>query len=110
MYKFFLMYLYMFKNITKEFKSLFRNFEKMNNFNKIIILLIVTLVIYYLFFKQRGIGFSFLKHLNINEGFTGDGENITFYKMEGCGHCKTFQPKWEKFKNDVTNRIVSKWI
>ena len=97
----------MFKNIEKEFKSLFRSFNKMNNFNKIILLLIVALFIYYVFFKRRSVGFSFVNHLN--EGFTGSGESITFYKMETCGHCKNFQPKWEKFQQehpDAKVRVV----
>jgi len=97
----------MFKNIEKEFKSLFRSLNKMNNFNKIILLLFVVLVIYYVFFKRRGVGFSFVNHLN--EGFTGSGESITFYKMETCGFCKKFQPKWEKFQQehpDANVRVV----
>ena len=44
------------------------------------------------------------------EGF-GSGDTLTYFHMDGCQHCKTFNPEWDKFANDTkakTNKVEAK--
>jgi hypothetical protein len=90
----------MFKNIKKEINSLLKGFNKLDNSAQLGLFFVVVMIIYFLFFKNHSLGFSFLNHLKVNEGFTGDGQNITFYKMTNCKYCAEFQPKWDKFVSE----------
>ena len=99
----------MFKNIKKEFNSLWRGFNKLDNSAQLGLFFAVVMIIYFLFLKNHSLGFSFLNHLKVNEGFTSDGQNITFYKVKGCKYCAEFQPKWDKFVKenpDAKTRVV----
>ncbi len=47
------------------------------------------------------------KHKKKKEGFTGKKE-IVYFHMNGCGHCKKFNPEWEKFVQgtDMPNKKI----
>jgi len=38
--------------------------------------------------------------LNNYEGNSNMNNKLTYYYMEGCGHCKNFKPIWEKFTSE----------
>jgi len=49
------------------------------------------------------------------ETFKGNHENVTvtYYFMEGCPHCRSMKPEWEKFKslaNGSNGTIVAKEV
>jgi glutaredoxin len=99
----------MFKNVTKEIKSLFKTFNKLKLPVKLLILAAVVFVVYKYVHKSRILGFSFQNSLHVTEGF--GSKTLTYYRMEGCPHCKRFdEDGWPKFKElnntSIEPRIV----
>ena len=86
----------MFKNVTKEIKSLFKTFNKLKLPVKLLILAAVVFVVYKYVHKSRILGFSFQNSLHVTEGF--GSKTLTYYRMEGCPHCKRFdEDGWPDF-------------
>ena len=99
----------MFKNLTKEVKSLFKAFNKLKLPVKLLILAVVAFVAYKYVHKPRILGFSFQDSLNVTEGF--GSKSLVYYRMEGCPHCKRFDNDgWPAFKSknntSITPRVV----
>lgn len=99
----------MFKNLTKEVKSLFKAFNKLKLPVKLLILAAVAFVAYKYLHKPRILGFSFQDSLNVTEGF--GSKSLVYYRMEGCPHCKRFDDDgWPAFKSknntSITPRVV----
>ena len=99
----------MFKNLTKEVKSLFKAFNKLKLPVKLLILAVVAFVAYKYVHKPRILGFSFQDSLNVTEGF--GSKSLVYYRMEGCPHCKRFDDDgWPAFKSknntSISPRVV----
>lgn len=67
-------------------KKLIKNFKKIPVFLQLVILLSLIL----LFFKRKTI-----------ETFQGSAKGeITFFHMNGCGHCSKMKPEWDNFEQN----------
>jgi hypothetical protein len=93
----------MFKNLTKEVKSIFKAFSKLKLPVKLLILACVGYLIYRHVYKTRILGFSFQNSLNVMEGF--GSKTLTYYRMEGCPHCERFDKAWKEFKSKNNSNV-----
>jgi hypothetical protein len=44
------------------------------------------------------------------EGFEGDSKVVTFYWMDGCGHCVSFEPEWATFNEELPAGVTTKKV
>ena len=80
--------------VVKLFKKIFKNFKKM----PILAQLAIVMCLFIVFFKKKN-----------NEPFknSNSGAKITFFYMNGCGHCDNMKPEWSDFENNWNdNNIV----
>ena len=76
----------------KLFKNIIKNFKKL----PIIIQLGILLCLLLILFKKKVEPF---------ENNSSKAE-ITFFHMEGCGHCQKMKPEWTNFENDWSDKQV----
>ena len=69
--------------------------------NPMVLLVIVVIVV--LVFSSQKSGFT-----SDNLNYTPSSEFIVvFFKMEGCVHCKNFQPTWNSVSSQFNNKKVN---
>lgn len=84
------------KNIITQLIKIFKNVVK--NFKKIPILLqlLILLCLIIVFFKRKSL-----------EPFGNNSRaQITFFHMNGCGHCEKMKPEWKNFENNWKDDAV----
>lgn len=64
-----------------------------------VVVAIVIYAIYDIFFKGRRF-----------EGYDNPNKILTFFSMEGCGHCNKMKPEWDNFSKNNTTSIKTKII
>ena len=72
-----------------------KNFEKTLNDHSISSLLIIIIIVF-----LGGFLLNWLIGGGLYEGNTNMSNKLTYYYMNGCGHCNNFNPIWDKFTND----------
>ena len=77
------------KSIIQQLFSLFK--DTINNFKKIPILLQLIILLFAIMLAFKKDKF---------EGFENKSKaEITFFHMNGCGHCQRMKPEWNSFNN-----------
>jgi len=71
-------------------------------------------------FKQKNLGktlllllllFLLVKYfMKSCEGFGGEQKTLLFVHMNGCGHCETLMPEWDKFVNENETNIKTRKV
>ena len=78
--------------IIKIFKNIVKNFKKIPILLQLLLLLCLILV----FFKRNPI-----------EPFENNSKaEITFFHMNGCGHCEKMKPEWTDFENNWNDNAI----
>ena len=72
-----------------------KNFEKTLNDHSISSLLIIIIIVF-----LGGFLLNWLMGGGLYEGNANMTNKLTYYHMDGCGHCKTFNPIWDKFTKE----------
>ena len=70
-------------------------FEKTINNNSIKSLLVIILFVF-----LGGFLLNWLIGGGLYEGNTNMGNKLTYYYMDGCGHCNKFNPIWDEFTSE----------
>ena len=85
------------KNIITQLIKLFKNTIK--NFKKIPILLQLAIImcLFFVFFKRKSL-----------DPFENNSSNaqITFFHMNGCGHCEKMKPEWKDFEGNWNDNAI----
>ena len=81
---------------------LFSDFQKMNNFSKLALLL----GIFFALFMAVSMCYN---SSNKKEFFQSCNEDtLYFFNVDWCGHCKAAKPEWEKIEGIKNNKILNR--
>ena len=100
----------MLTGLKKTIAALLRDFKKRHLIVRIVTVIFIFYVGRYIY---KGLMWGNWNYKNyLIEGFLGkksldQGKKLIFFHMDGCPHCETMKPEWEKFKtlNDAYTQI-----
>ena len=85
--------------LPKKLTKLLKTLEKQPGYVRMALMLVIAYGIYYLFKQLRwGIGNNIYLEGFGNGGFKD--KTFVFFKMKGCGHCKSMRGEWDKFASN----------
>tara|TARA_B100000989_G_scaffold272040_1_gene229212 strand:+ start:328 stop:747 length:420 start_codon:yes stop_codon:yes gene_type:complete len=78
--------------MVKKTNMSMKGFEKTINDHSITSLLVIIVVVF-----LGGFLLNWFMGGSLYEGNSNMGNKLTYYYMEGCGHCNNFNPIWDEF-------------
>jgi len=74
--------------------------SKSCNFNKFLLMALIIVLVY---FAGKYI-LNYFRNQGLIEGYT-NGNELVLCHMNGCGHCDTLMPEWDKASDENTTNI-----
>jgi thiol-disulfide isomerase/thioredoxin len=78
-------------------------FKKFNKFNPVLQVFITFGLLYLLRMIYNTFLYSYFGAFNL-EGF-GNAKEMCYFYMDGCGHCKKFNPTWDQFVSSYNGNL-----
>ena len=98
----------MLKQLTKEIKSLLRQFSKSSFIVKICVVILVLLSTNYIFNNGE---FNLQQITGLREGLVGNGgKSLVYFHMNGCPFCQKFDGGWDDFVSKNKTNIQARKI
>ena len=99
------------KNLVKDIQKFLSKLNKMSNKNKLFLvaLIVVSSVVLHYVYNKIGIDvmgkLRLLNPMRLMENMDNPEKKCVLFKMNGCPHCETLEPKWEKAKEKNNTNI-----
>ena len=88
--------LFSFKTLSKKIKFL----TKPSNINKVLFLIAILLVLYFMYSKFLNEGFE-VKAESFESEISPNDKTLVMFYADWCGHCKKLKPVWDETSKEV---------
>ena len=101
------------KNLVKDIQKFLSKLNKMSNKNKLFLvaLIVVSSVVLHYVYNKIGIDvmgkLRLLNPMRLMENMDNPEKKCVLFKMNGCPHCETLEPKWENVKEKLHKQSIN---